>query len=189
MKRMSISRRQLLRNSSVWGGSALLGLGVQATVLLELEQAQRLLWTQADSFQPLSLTLGERERSSIAQLSETRVPKLFAPRVWEAFQSGKRLGWVVADRVIGKYDLIDFAVGFGADGAICGVEILAYRESHGSEIRQVNWRWQFNGSKGPQSMRFADDIKNISGATLSCQHVTQGIQRLSALMSVMGWGA
>jgi hypothetical protein len=30
-------------------------------------------------------------------------------------------------------------------------------------------------------MRFADDIRNISGATLSCQHVTEGMQRLSAL--------
>jgi hypothetical protein len=34
-------------------------------------------------------------------------------------------------------------------------------------------------------MRFADDIKNISGATLSCQHVTEGVQRLSALVGLM----
>ena len=186
---MSINRRQLLRNSSAWGlaGSALLWGRVQAAVLLELDQAQRLLWKDADKFQPLSLSLGERELSSIAQLSQTRVPRAFAPRVWEALQVGQRLGWVVTDRVIGKYDLIDYAVGFGGDGVINGVEILAYRESHGAEIRQPNWRRQFNGRKGPLSMRFADDIKSISGATLSCQHVTEGIQRLSALMGVMRW--
>jgi Na+-transporting NADH:ubiquinone oxidoreductase subunit NqrC len=62
-----------------------------------------------------------------------------------------------------------------------GLEILAYRESHGAEIKQTAWRKQFAGKKGPAAMRFADDIRNISGATLSCQHVTEGMQRLSAL--------
>lgn len=189
MKHIPISRRQLLRTSGVWSVSscALLGLNAQAGVLLELEQAQRLLWSQASNFQAVSLSLGERELSSIAQLSESRVPRQFAPRVWEALQAGKRLGWVITDRVIGKYDLIDYAVAFAGDGAVTGIEILAYRESHGAEIRQANWRRQFNGRKKPQSMRFADDIKNISGATLSCQHVTEGVQRLSALLEVMKW--
>ena len=127
MKHIPISRRQLLRTSGVWSVSscALLGLNAQAGVLLELEQAQRLLWSQASNFQAVSLSLGERELSSIAQLSESCV--------------------------------------------------------------QANWRRQFNGRKKPQSMRFADDIKNISGATLSCQHVTEGVQRLSALLEVMKW--
>jgi len=182
-----MSRRQLLRSSGAWGmGScALLGMGAQAAVLMEMEQAQRVLWSSAENFQPMALTLGERELASISLQSETRVPKQFSPRVWEAQGAGKRLGWVVTDRVIGKYDLIDYAVGFAEDGVVTGVEILAYRESHGGEIRQAGWRRQFKGRKGPQSMRFADDIKNISGATLSCQHVTEGIQRLSALVGLL----
>ena len=35
--------------------------------------------------------------------------------------------------------------------------------------------------------KLGDDIRNISGATLSCQHVTEGVQRLSALLEVMKW--
>jgi hypothetical protein len=31
-------------------------------------------------------------------------------------------------------------------------------------------------------LRFGADIRNISGATLSCQHVTEGVQRLSAIV-------
>lgn len=182
-----MSRRQLLRSSGAWGmGScALLGMGAQAAVLMEMEQAQRLLWSSAERFQPTVVSLGEREFVTIAQHSETRVPRQFAPHMWEALGAGKRLGWVVSDRVIGKYDLIDYAVGFSLEGVVTGVEILAYRESHGAEIRQAGWRRQFQGRKGPQTMRFADDIKNISGATLSCQHVTEGIQRLSALVGLM----
>ena len=60
--------------------------------------------------------------------------------------------------------------------------MLVYRESHGAEIRTPAWRRQFEGRKGPSQIRFGDDIRNISGATLSCQHVTEGVQRLSALV-------
>jgi hypothetical protein len=182
-----INRRQLLSRSGAWGvgTTALFALGTHAAVLMDIEQAQRQLWQQAESFHSMGVTLGERELTFIAQQSETRVPKQFSPRVWEAMVTGKRVGWVVVDRVIGKYDLIDYAAGFGVDGVVTGVEILAYRESHGGEIRQPAWRRQFKGRKGPQSMRFGDDIKNISGATLSCQHVTEGIQRLSALVGLL----
>ena len=52
-------------------------------------------------------------------------------------------------------------------------------------MRQAQWRAQFKGRKGPQSLRFADDIRNVSGATLSCQHLTEGVQRLSALVQLL----
>lgn len=65
------------------------------------------------------------------------------------------------------------------------MEVTAYRESHGAEIRNAAWRRQFSGRKGPGQLRFGDDIRNISGATLSCQHVTEGVQRLSALLALL----
>jgi hypothetical protein len=158
---------------------------VFAAVFMEAEQAQKLLLPNADAFQALALTLDEAKLSAIAKASDARVPKNFNPRIWRAMQTDKPVGWVIADRVIGKYDLIDYAAGFDAQGASLGMEVLAYRESHGSEIKQTAWRKQFIGKKGPDAMRFADDIRNISGATLSCQHVTEGMQRLSALASLL----
>jgi hypothetical protein len=63
------------------------------------------------------------------------------------------------------------------------VEILSYRESHGYEIRQDAWRAQFVG-KGPAApIRIGDDIRNISGATLSCTHVTDGVHLIVALVN------
>jgi Na+-translocating ferredoxin:NAD+ oxidoreductase RnfG subunit len=109
------------------------------------------------------------------------VPPGYAPKAWLA-RSGEALqGWVLFDRVVGKYELIDYAAGFNPQGQLTGVEVLVYRESHGAEIRTPAWRRQFEGRKGPSQVRFGDDIRNISGATLSCQHVTEGVQRLSAL--------
>ncbi len=158
---------------------------VFAAVFMKAEQAQKLLLPNADAFQALALTLDEAKLSAIAKASDARVPKNFSPKIWRAMQTDKPVGWVIADRVIGKYDLIDYAAGFDAQGASLGMEVLAYRESHGSEIKQTAWRKQFIGKKGPDTMRFADDIRNISGATLSCQHVTEGMQRLSALVSLL----
>ena len=159
-----------------------------AAVFMEAEQAQKLLLPHADAFQAFALSLDDAKLSAIGKASDTRVPKNFSPRIWRATQADKLMGWVISDRVIGKYDLIDYAGGFDTQGASLGMEVLAYRESHGSEIKQSAWRKQFVGKKGPDAMRFADDIRNISGATLSCQHVTEGMQRLSALASLLASG-
>ena len=59
-----------------------------------------------------------------------------------------------------------------------GVEILDYRETYGGEVRNANWRRQFVGKRPGSALRLDQDIKNISGATLSSRHVTDGVRRL-----------
>jgi hypothetical protein len=61
------------------------------------------------------------------------------------------------------------------------IEILDYRESHGGEIRLAGWRRQFVGRTGADPVALNNDIRNISGATLSCRHVTEGVHRLLQL--------
>jgi Na+-transporting NADH:ubiquinone oxidoreductase subunit NqrC len=63
-------------------------------------------------------------------------------------------------------------------------EIMTYRESHGGEIRNAAWRRQFTGRRDGAALRPAVDIRNIAGATLSCEHVTAGVRYLSALWQV-----
>jgi hypothetical protein len=91
------------------------------------------------------------------------------------------LGHVFVDEVIGRQNLITYAVGIGSGGELRNLEILAYRESHGSEIRNPAWRAQFDRRAALDQVRFRTDIKNISGATLSSEHVTEGIRWLMAL--------
>jgi Na+-transporting NADH:ubiquinone oxidoreductase subunit NqrC len=92
------------------------------------------------------------------------------------------LGYVVFDDVIGKFELISYAVGIATDGSVKQVEILAYRESHGGEIRLPTWRKQFIGKTAAAPLRIGEDIANISGATLSCTHVTDGVRRIVAAL-------
>ncbi len=188
-----ISRRESLRRLAAGTGVAAtsaLWLGqASATVFMDVGEAQKLLLSAATTFAPLALLLDAAQIERIAAASQTRVPRSFAPRGWVGLDAGgKRVGWVVTDHVIGKYEFIDFAAGFDAQGAATGVEVLVYRESHGAEIRNTAWRNQFAGAKGPAQLRFNDEVRNISGATLSCQHLTEGVQRLSALVQGLAQG-
>lgn len=178
------SRRQTLKRGAGLGLAAgLWNTQVFATVYLDLEQARKLLLPQAASFQPWTLALDAQALAAIGQATPGRVPATWQPAGWVGLDAqGNRVGFVLTDHVIGKYEWIDYAVGFAPDGTVMQVEILAYRESHGSEVRNLAWRKQFTGRKGPGQMRFNEDIRNISGATLSSQHVTEGVQRLAALV-------
>jgi Na+-translocating ferredoxin:NAD+ oxidoreductase RnfG subunit len=187
MRHVLLHRRDLLRHTTAWGiaASTLWGQPARASVWMSSEQAMHTLIPEAQDFVPCEVNLNEAQRAHIAQRTDTRVPPSFAPRVWSARRHGQGLGWVMLDRVIGKYDWIDYAAAFDTQGVSLGLEVLAYRESHGGEIRQTRWRGQFVGRKDPQALRWGDDIRNISGATLSCQHVTEGVQRLSALARLL----
>jgi Na+-translocating ferredoxin:NAD+ oxidoreductase RnfG subunit len=101
-------------------------------------------------------------------------------RTIEARQGDAVLGRVVVDSVIGKFEQIDYAVALDAAGKVLAVEILTYREGHGGEVRMASWRNQFVGKSASDPIHVGSDIANISGATLSCTHVTDGVHRIVA---------
>ena len=147
-----------------------------ATVYLTIPAAQQALFPGAQ-FAEHPLVLSDAQRKAIARAAG-------APgydkvqRVWEARSGNRRLGWFIVDRVIGKHEFITYALALGSDGTVRGVEILDYRETYGGEIRNPNWRRQFVGKTPASQVRLDKDIKNISGATLSSRHVTDGVRRL-----------
>ena len=149
---------------------------------LSAEQAARLMFPQADTFEPHPLSL---DAAQLQQLESQGVSGRSAHwNVQAARQGGTTLGYVVTDQVIGKVELIGYAVGIGLDGSVRQVEILSYRESHGAEIRLPAWRRQFVGKGPAAALRVGDDIANISGATLSCTHVTDGVRRVVAVVAL-----
>ena len=107
-------------------------------------------------------------------------PRLAPLRTIEARQGEATLGRVVVDAVIGKFEQIDYAVALGTDGRVMAVEILTYRESHGAEVRLPAWRNQFAGKGAADPIQLGTDIQNISGATMSCTHLTDGVHRIVA---------
>jgi Na+-translocating ferredoxin:NAD+ oxidoreductase RnfG subunit len=75
-------------------------------------------------------------------------------------------------------------VSLEADGRVRRVDVLEYRESYGGEIRDASWLAQFVDKRHGSTLEVNKDIRNISGATLSSRHVTEGVKRVLALYEV-----
>lgn len=153
-----------------------------AVEYLTADQAARAIFPEADAFERRELVLDAAQLQTL----DGRGVRARSAR-WEvrlARKGGATVGYVVVDAVIGKFELIDYAVGIGLDGAVRQIEILSYRESHGGEIRLPAWRRQFAGKSAASPLRIGDDIANISGATLSCSHVTEGVRRIVAVVDL-----
>ena len=149
----------------------------QALVYLSVEQAQQLMF-KGQSLTPLPLVLSAAD---IAAIERDSGVKVYAGglRAWRADD-----GYFFVDAVIGKHDLITYAVALGRDGKVRQTEILEYREAYGGEVRNVHWLAQFTGRQHGDAVRIGRDIQNISGATMSCAHVTDGIRRLLATYAI-----
>jgi hypothetical protein len=154
--------------------SALLVGPLRAETFLSAEQAQALIFP-GKAFKSFPVRLTAEERKTIERASSVRVRNLDL-KAWRAADGA----WFIVDQVIGKHEFIDIAVGLDGKGAVVGIEILTYRESYGEQVRNPRWRAQFHGKHHPEHLELDRQIKNISGATLSCQHITQGINRLTA---------
>jgi Na+-translocating ferredoxin:NAD+ oxidoreductase RnfG subunit len=104
----------------------------------------------------------------------------------EVQRQGARAGWIFALDVLGQSQPISFAVAVGTDLAVKDIEVLAYRESHGEEIREPRFRRQFVGKKlAKDPIALDKDISAISGATISARSATYAARKALALAEIL----
>jgi Na+-translocating ferredoxin:NAD+ oxidoreductase RnfG subunit len=151
-----------------------------ATTYHTVESAQKACFPEGAEFAPADVKLTREQMKVIEKASGVRV-RLETQRVWKVVRDGKSAGWFIVDEVLGKHEFITWALALKPDGSVQSIEVMDYRETYGYEIRNADWRKQFLGRKNGAALRLDDDIKNISGATLSCRHITDGVKRLLAL--------
>jgi Na+-translocating ferredoxin:NAD+ oxidoreductase RnfG subunit len=170
-----MDRRLLWTTPIVIAGPAIAG---HAATYLTVEQAQQLIFPGAELI-PADVTLDDAQVKAIQKKSGVRV-RHREQKVWKA----PGLGWLIVDDVLGKHEFITYALGLNADGSVKQIEIMDYRETYGYEIRNADWRAQFVGKTSESKLALDDGIANISGATLSCRHITDGVKRLLAFHDV-----
>ncbi len=150
---------------------------------LTIQQAQKVLFPHANLFLDSAITLTETQLADIKKIAGVR-QRQQVQKAWRAENNGELLGWFMVDDVIGKHDFITYGTAISVEGKVLGVEILSYRETHGGQIRQPQWRTQFAGKTLEDRFKLGQDISNISGATLSCRNVTDGVKRLLAIHQI-----
>lgn len=165
-------RKTLLKRVALVATSFFVPCVVRSEDYMSVEQAQRTLFGDA-ALRKVPVTLTGEQKKAIERASKERVRNTEL-NVWRASDGG----WFIVDEVIGKHEFITYALAIASDGSVKGVEVLTYRETYGHEIKLPKWRAQFTGKTMAAPVQIDQDIKNISGATLSCVHVTDGVRRL-----------
>lgn len=125
------------------------------------------------SFEKTSIELQDADVDYVEQNSKEKVrsKKL-------VFFKSKDNSIVFIDQVLGKHEFITYAVGITPEAKVKAIEIIEYRESYGHQIRKESWRDQFKDKDIRAELALDHDIKNLSGATLSCAHISAGVKRL-----------
>jgi len=168
----------------IWKPSPLAVLGLamisapivtQAKIYVSVEQAQKILFpNKALLKNPIIITGDLQDKMRAA--SSIRHP-FQGDRIWKASDGG----WLVIDEVVGKHEMITYAVAINPNGSVAGIEVLEYVESYGYEVAEAQWRKQFIGKTASDPIKLNQDIQNIGGATLSCKHLTDGVKRITVL--------
>ena len=146
-----------------------------AKIYVTVEQAQKILFPNKQlTKEPIIITDDLQERMRVA--SSIRYP-FKGDLIWKTADGG----WLIVDEVVGKHEMISYAVGLSPNGSVIGIEILEYVESYGYEVAEAQWRKQFIGKTAKDPIKLNQDIQNIGGATLSCKHITDGVKRVAVL--------
>jgi Na+-translocating ferredoxin:NAD+ oxidoreductase RnfG subunit len=143
-----------------------------------IEQAQQAIFP-GQKFTQSFVTLTNEQAREIERRSDVNV-RHKEIQLWKVSNGG----YFMVDEVVGKHEFITWAIGLNADGTVKQIEIMTYRESYGFEVRNADWRAQFVGKNGTAPLKLNQDIKNISGATLSCRHIADGVKRILATYEI-----
>lgn len=134
----------------------------------------------------------ERVRKDLIKLNaekktqiEDRIGWKFPEEEFEVYigETGTRIdGYAMVQNTIGKHKPMTYMVGVDGQGSVSDIELLVFRESRGSEIRQKRFNSQYEGKTVLDPVRINKDIINISGATMSVRSMSAGIKRVLVLV-------
>jgi Na+-translocating ferredoxin:NAD+ oxidoreductase RnfG subunit len=140
----------------------------------------------------IMLPKSERIRKDVIKLSpekktqiEERIGWKFPEQSFEVYigETGTQVdGYALIQNTIGKHKPMTYMVGIDNKGQVSDVELLVFRESRGSEIRQKRFNAQYEGKTVNDPVRLNKDIINISGATMSVRSMSAGIKRVLVLV-------
>jgi Na+-transporting NADH:ubiquinone oxidoreductase subunit NqrC len=147
---------------------------------LSAEEARQLAFPDAQAFEKVELSLSKEQRKTVEKYAGARMRFEKQP-VWRVVKNDATAGWFIVDEVLGKHEYITYAAALDASGKVLRVEILSYRETHGGEVTNPRWLDQFDDKAYGDSLRLGNEVAAISGATLSCKHLTEGMRRILAL--------
>jgi hypothetical protein len=144
------------------------------------EEALALAFPDATRIEPRTVTLDEAGRARVAeQLGYGVRDRMVVLR--EAWRGDTLLGRALVLEELGKSLPFRFLVAITPDGKVDQVLLLNYREPRGYEIERDAFRVQYQGKALADPIRRGQDIRNVTGATISVDSLSRGVRRALAL--------
>ena len=142
-----------------------------ARTFMSIQDTQKLMFPNTKLTKvPVNFTEAQleliRDRSGVREAEK-------GDQIWRTASGG----WFMIQQVVGKHEMITYAIGINPDGSVKHIEILEYVESYGYEVAEQSWLKQLYGKTVASTFKLGKDVDSISGATLSCKHLTDGVKR------------
>ena len=154
---------------------------MMAEVFMSEEEAVKTMLPKSERVRKELLKLSPEKKSYI----EERIGWKFPEESFEVYigETGTKVdGYALIQNTIGKHKPMTYMVGIDSRGQVSDIELLVFRESRGSEIRQKRFNSQYEGKTVLDPVRINKDIINISGATMSVRSMSAGIKRVLVLV-------
>ena len=129
-------------------------------------------------FTATDVKLTREQMKAIEQAGGTRM-RHDTHRVWKVMRSDQFIGWFIVDEVMGKHEFITWVLALNADGSVqAASKSWTIAKPTATKSARKNGARSFTARQHGAKLKLDDDIKNVSGATLSCRHITDGVKRL-----------
>lgn len=158
------------------GMAFLLARIAQAKTYLTVEQALKTAFPAAQSYDLVTV----KPDDAMLKKAETilkRPQKNVEIPFYKATQGSALLGYAGLMNEIGKEQPITFLVAITPDFRVQEVVVLEYRESRGGEVVQSRFLNQYKGKTLRSPIQVGNDIKNITGATISSNAISYGVKK------------
>ena len=152
-----------------------------AEVFLTEEDAVKLMFPKSERIKKDLLRCSQDKKLVI----EERIGWKFPEDAFDVYigETGTKVdGYALVQHTIGKHKPMTYMVGVDAQGRVSNVELLVFREAHGSEVRTKRFNVQYEGKTASDPVRINKDIINISGATMSVRSISAGVKRVLVLV-------
>ena len=152
-----------------------------AEVFMSEDEGVKTMFPKSERVRKDLIKLNAEKKTQI----EDRIGWKFPEEEFEVYigETGTRVdGYAMVQNTIGKHKPMTYMVGVDGQGSVSDIELLVFRESRGSEIRQKRFNSQYEGKTVLDPVRINKDIINISGATMSVRSMSAGIKRVLVLV-------
>jgi thiamine biosynthesis lipoprotein len=185
----AMSRRGFVRAALLAFGSLLLiGRPLGSSIHDRVEEALNALFPDAVSIRKERMMLTPAQMAAAHEALGKRFRR-DTYIIYTVHGDSGLLGRAVVLDVVGKERPITFLVVVAPEEIVAGVEVLAYREAIGGEIRSRRFLDQFRRKTLSAPLELGKDVQAITGATLSSRATGYAVRKALALIhAVYGAG-